>query len=548
MSTKQMSVAMRLGLGFGAVIFFMLLVFVIAMNGFRQINVQMNAITKENNPELVQINAMNDAVQEMRVQYRNAIILSDQAELAKAVEIYNNNKNKYPDAYRKLQDLFAGQVEPMSEKERDLMNQISAQAAVAFPLVDRALQLGAANQKEEAIAVMQQQANPAMGKLRSLIAELSAYETQLSFDMAKEADDKYNAAFMQMLTVSIIALVVGIVVALLIIRNIARSLGGEPQYVADAMREVANGNLMVNVVVKPGDTTSLAASIATTIDKLRGIMAEVRSNADNLSSASQQVSATAQSLAQGASESAASVEETSASVEEMSSSINQTSDNAKLTESIATKAAREAAEGGDAVKQTVVAMRQIADKISIVDDIAYQTNLLALNAAIEAARAGEHGKGFAVVAAEVRKLAERSQVAAQEIGEVASGSVSMAERAGQLLEEIVRSSSKTADLVQEISAASMEQATGVGQINASVQQINSATQQSASSSEELASTAEEMSGQAENLQDLISFFRIETSGLARRRSSGRGTASSQPAANLHGSAGGEADENDFVRF
>ncbi|MEC5206052.1 methyl-accepting chemotaxis protein [Vogesella perlucida] len=546
MSTKQMSVAMRLGLGFGAVIFFMLLVFLIAMNGFRQINVQMSAITKENSPELVQINAMNDAVQEMRVQYRNVIIITDPAELSKAVEIYNSNKNKYPDAYRKLQDLFAGQVEPMTEKERDLMNQIAAQAAVAFPIVDRVVQMGAANQNEEAAALMQSQANPAMGKLRSLIAELSAFETQLSVDMAKEADEKYQAAFMQMLTVSIIALVVGIVVAILIIRNIARSLGGEPHYVADMMREVANGNLMVNITVKPGDTTSLASSIAQTIDKLRGIMAEVRSNADNLSSASQQVSATAQSLAQGASESAASVEETSASVEEMSSSINQTSDNAKLTESIATKAAREAAEGGEAVKQTVTAMRQIADKISIVDDIAYQTNLLALNAAIEAARAGEHGKGFAVVAAEVRKLAERSQVAAQEIGEVASGSVSMAERAGQLLEEIVRSSSKTADLVQEISAASMEQASGVGQINASVQQINAATQQSASSSEELASTAEEMSGQAENLQDLISFFRIETSGIARRRGTPRSPVVSS-AASSHGSAG-EPDENDFVRF
>ena len=299
-----------------------------------------------------------------------------------------------------------------------------------------------------------------------------------------------------------------------------------------------------------GEYGKLKSYANNTVEKLAQVVAEVNGAADSLASASEQVSATAQSLSQASGEQAAGVEETSASLEQMTASIAQNTENAKVTDGMATKAAKEAAEGGAAVKETVAAMNQIAKKIGIIDDIAYQTNLLALNAAIEAARAGEHGKGFAVVAAEVRKLAERSQVAAQEIGEVATNSVALAEKAGTLLDAMVPSIRKTSDLVQEIAAASEEQSSGVGQINAAVGQLSQTTQQNASGSEELAATAEEMSSQAEQLQQTMGFFRL-AGGAA-----GRPAAPRQPARARRSTlrvAGGlsaqpEPDEASFTNY
>jgi methyl-accepting chemotaxis protein len=356
---------------------------------------------------------------------------------------------------------------------------------------------------------------------------------QLQINVAKEEYEKAEAAYQQTLYSAFVLISLGalasIVLGYWIVSSLFAQLGGEPRYVAEVVNRVAAGDLTTRVTMRDKDNKSVLYATRTMIDKLSEIIGQVMGSAEALSSASQQVSATAQSLSQSSTEQAASVEETTASVEQMTASIAQNSENAKVTDNMATKAAKEAAEGGTAVRDTVEAMKSIASKIGIIDDIAYQTNLLALNAAIEAARAGEHGKGFAVVAAEVRKLAERSQVAAQEIGQLAGSSVKLAEKAGKLLDEIVPSIHKTSDLVQEIASASTEQSAGLGQINGAMGQLNQTTQQNASASEQLAATAEEMGGQAEQLQQLMRFFHTEKTKVSRGVTGGNPRGSTAPA-------------------
>jgi methyl-accepting chemotaxis protein len=382
--------------------------------------------------------------------------------------------------------------------------------------------------------------------------KLVQVETRLAQESYDGAGDAFRKVVAELIVILAIALVVSVVLALFMSRIIVLPL----RNAISAAGRIAGGDLASEIkVVGRDETGELLAALKNMNDSLLRIVGEVRHSAESLSAASEEVSATAQTMSQASSEQAASVEETSASVEQMTASITQNTENARVTDGMASKAAKDAAEGGQAVEQTVAAMKQIAKKIGIIDDIAYQTNLLALNAAIEAARAGEHGKGFAVVAGEVRKLAERSQVAAQEIGEMAGSSVDVAEKAGKLLTEMVPSIKKTSELVQEIAAASEEQSTSVGQVNTSMTQLNQITQQNASSSEELAATAEEMSGQAENLQQLMGFFKVEGGEAQVVRAPVKKTA---PATHLPvhspAHAGGaqvaakKSDPKEFVRF
>ncbi|MBR0777368.1 methyl-accepting chemotaxis protein [Bradyrhizobium diazoefficiens] len=355
-----------------------------------------------------------------------------------------------------------------------------------------------------------------MGEGRKVVADaveaMSAYAQNAKRQMAEQAEhskEEGRQAQLMLLTLIGISLAVAIAAALWISISISRSLGRA----VGLAGAVADGDLSQVIPATSNDEVGdLIKSLNMMVQKLRQIVAEALTAAQNVSGGSQELSASAEQLSQGATEQASSAEEASSSMEEMASNVKQNADNANQTEKIAAQSAKDAEASGVAVGRAVNAMRTIAEKITIVQEIARQTDLLALNAAVEAARAGEHGKGFAVVASEVRKLAERSQAAAADIGTLSAETVKVAQEAGDMLSKLVPDIKRTAELVQEITAACREQDVGSAQINQAIQQLDKVGQQNASASEQVSSTSEELASQAEQLQSTISFFRLEQAG------------------------------------
>jgi methyl-accepting chemotaxis protein len=271
-----------------------------------------------------------------------------------------------------------------------------------------------------------------------------------------------------------------------------------------------------------GVATLLAGAVALLITRstnraLGSAAATLGEGANQVAGASAQVASSGQSLAHGASEQAAALEETASALEQMSSMTKKNADTAQQAAQLSADAKSAADKGNLAMARMSTAIDEIqrsADQtakiLKTIDEIAFQTNLLALNAAVEAARAGEAGKGFAVVAEEVRSLAMRSAEAARTTASLIEGSVTSARNGVAItaevaasLAEIATASDRVGSLVAEVAAGSREQSEGIGQINKAVAQMDQVTQGAAAAAEESAAAGEELSAQAEQLQGVV---------------------------------------------
>ena len=585
MKFSNLKVGTRMSIGFGAVLVMMLAIVLITFLALRTVDHNILQVKDRDLPTTLLADRMELNVSKVMETLNNAALTNDL--IGKAME-GRNHHDEFLQATEKFKEMYQQQNDAAKVQNLEKM----AAAMTELYETGQRMMFAYANEgKAAGDTVMAEFDQDALNLTQMVKVFRDAQVEQINQATATIQQASTQVKFMQ-ITLGLVAIIIGVAISIIITRSIVQPLNigvalarrlavGDttmeiPQAGADetgqllaAMQEmieanrevarmaglVAQGDLLVELKER-SDEDELIKALADMVIKLRQVINQVRDAVENVSSGAQAMSISSEQMSQGAAEQAASAEEASSSIEEMTANIRQNVDNALQTEKIAMQAAKNAEEGGEAVKATLAAMKEIATKINIIEEISRQTNLLALNAAIEAARAGEHGRGFAVVAAEVRKLAERSQGAAAEINKLSVSSVDVAEKAGQMLANLVPGIQRTAELVQEIAAASREQDAGAEQIGAAIMQLDKVIQQNASATEEMASTAEELSGQSQQLQEMVTFFKIEEAeqvSSARRPAPAVPTGRKIPAQTLNlsppqGSGGKDQLDDEFERY
>jgi len=403
----------------------------------------------------------------------------------------------------------------------------------------------------------------AIGSDLSVLTPDNVFQGKLLFEANNAAYDRTIHIFTAII---ILGIVVGVLVATIIARNIAVPLGESVEYLNAVADGVLNQNIPAELGARRDEVGSMIQALKRMQTELRNVLKEVHDEADKSADMVQEIQSlvaelnnSAQDMSAATEQMAAGMEETAASIvglQQLSDNIggrihdnaNDSQESEQYTAQVAERATRlqssmaqssteaqnvysETKTSVEAAIESAKVVEQINDLTGDITEIAEQTNLLALNAAIEAARAGEHGRGFAVVADEVRKLAEQSHDTAvniQSLTEKVTSSVqNLSTGAFGLLKFMEDKVSKDYATINETavqyrddadylrgfarksSATSQELAEAIERMNSSMEQISTATHESAVGN---TTVAEKVTLVAEKANDILAKINISQAG------------------------------------
>ena len=512
----DLKLAHRLALAFGSLTALLLVTVGVSFWGLGNLRASTVEINTNWLPSVERVNQMNTATSDFRIAEFEHVLNTDEKAMAgieKTMAEVIAGFEKDRTAYVKLIS---------SDEERKLYDAFAAEWKQYLQLHDQLLALSRKNETAKAKAVLDGESRKLFDSSSDKLQKLVTLNHDGALAEAANSEAVHAVARNTLVGGAILSVVLAIGLATLVIRSVARQLGGEPGDASRVAAAIAAGDLTQAIAVAAGDRSSLTAQLAAMQAGLQQVVIQVRQNSDGVATASAQIAQGNVDLSSRTEEQASALEQTAATMEQLGTTVRNNADSAQQANQLAQGASAVAAQGGDVVGKVVTKMqgisdssRKIGDIIGVIDGIAFQTNILALNAAVEAARAGEQGRGFAVVASEVRSLAQRSAEAAKEIKALIGRSVEQVEQgtvlvaqAGQTMGEIVESIRRVSDIVADIAAASTEQSNGVQQVGEAVSQMDQATQRNAALVEESAAAAESLRGQAEQLVQAVAVFKL----------------------------------------